>query len=312
MTPARRRTAGSGSPAASRGRARSSSPLRAAPSRPRRSPCPSRSRAPVRASAIASAAPASPSAPPSRSGMPATAASARPGKMRVRERLGAVGEPVEDDPAPERAADRADQRDLEQRAPHDRPASTGRRACRPGWRHAVPSVLVVMVGGRSSARLRRVRLGQLDQLAAVASPRSPRCVSVSSGGPNATRRRLRHSTASQRARLLDVVRRDHHAPALATRAGRSAPSAARRLARRRPRTARPAAAARPPARARARSARAGAGRRTARRTRDRRARAGPRRRAPRARRSRSARPGRRHQGSRESVPISATSSALTG
>ena len=43
-----------------------------------------------------------------------------PRQQRVRQRLGAVGEVVEDDPAPQRAAAHAEQRDLEQRAATDR------------------------------------------------------------------------------------------------------------------------------------------------------------------------------------------------
>jgi hypothetical protein len=41
------------------------------------------------------------------------------GEDRVRQRLGRVGEPVEDDPAAERAAGDADQRHLGDRAPHE-------------------------------------------------------------------------------------------------------------------------------------------------------------------------------------------------
>ena len=44
----------------------------------------------------------------------------QPRQQRVRQRLRAVGEAVEDDPAPERAAGHAEQGDLEQRAPADR------------------------------------------------------------------------------------------------------------------------------------------------------------------------------------------------
>ena len=115
-----------------------------------------------------------------------------------------------------------------------------------------------------------------------------------------------------RARLLHVVRRDHHGTALAGEIvdqlhelrGAGLVEAGERLVQQQ-QVARPA-------RARARPARAGAGRRTARR-RSRVARsARPTAPSASSARRRSARPGRRHHGSRASVPISATSSALTG
>ena len=111
-------------------------------------------------------------------------------------------------------------------------------------------------------------------------------------------------------RLLHVVRRDQHAAAFSGESSISAISA-RRFARRRPRTARRAAARPRPGRARAPPERAGADRPRARRTPVGQVLEADHASAASAR-SRSARPGRRHHGSRASVPISATSSALTG
>ena len=56
------------------------------------------------------------------------------------------------------------------------------------------------------------------------SPRARRASSTCAGRPNAIWRPLRHSTRSQRARLLDVVRRDQHAAPLGRRARSSSAS----------------------------------------------------------------------------------------
>ena len=67
----------------------------------------------VAASATASAAPPTPNAAPSSERQPEQRRDHEPGEHRVSQRLGAVRELVEDDPAPERAGERADHRQLE-------------------------------------------------------------------------------------------------------------------------------------------------------------------------------------------------------
>ena len=71
------------------------------------------------AAAIASAATTMPGMPPTISGTPVERREDEAGEDRVGERLGRVGEPVEDDPAAERSAGDADQGHLDHRAPHE-------------------------------------------------------------------------------------------------------------------------------------------------------------------------------------------------
>ena len=106
------------------------------------------------------------------------------------ERLGAVRELVEDDPAAERAAGDPDERELEERPLQE--------AVRPRVGERVQhSVVVVGGGGPGGSRPRRRRAGDRDDRAAVGLPRAPRGRASSAGGPNATWRRFRHSTRSQ-------------------------------------------------------------------------------------------------------------------
>ena len=63
---------------------------------------------------------ASPAAPPSSSGSPRSAATHQAREQRVGQRLGAVGQVVEDDPAAQRAAGRSQQDHLQQRAAQER------------------------------------------------------------------------------------------------------------------------------------------------------------------------------------------------
>src|SRR5207253_11159706 len=109
-----------------------------------------------------------------------------PGEERVRERLGAVGEPVEDDPAAEHGAERADEEELEERPLHERVAprmeDRVRHACSWWW------------GGRTTA-VSPAAAGS-GTISAPYVRSSTSRVSVSAGGPNAIWRRLRQRTRS--------------------------------------------------------------------------------------------------------------------
>ena len=109
-----------------------------------------------------------------------------PGQHRVRERLGGVGAPQQQDPDAERAAG-------ERRARSPR----ANARCMIAARRSEQSVAVVVVGdGHGPA-------GAVEdhELVAVGRAAAPRCVSVSSGAPNATWPWLRHSTRRPGARL---------------------------------------------------------------------------------------------------------------
>ena len=118
---------------------------------------------------------------------------------RVRERLGRVGEAVEDDPAAERAAGDAEQDDLGEGALHERFLQ---------WLEHVSGGDGVGAGSRGRRRRESRRWRRRRSL-----PAPPRSSRTWSGGPQATWRLLMQRTRSQRARLLEVVGGDRRRPA---------------------------------------------------------------------------------------------------
>ena len=140
-----------------------------------------------------------------RAAAPASAASDEAREQRVGERLGAVGELVEDDPAAERAA---------RRCPTSASSSSARcmKPCVPGIGEARAAI-----SGGGGGRIPTGSPfpgGSATIVAAVGLLEHRSGQHLLPGGPNATCRRLRQSTRSQRARLLEVVRRDQDAAAL--------------------------------------------------------------------------------------------------
>ena len=233
-----------------------------------------------------------------RAGRPTTS----PGKSACDRLSRRIRQAVQDDPA-------ADAGGRDARPARARPA---RRRRKPWWNGASASVMVVpVVVVVRRAGCRAPPPGTSTIWPPYVSSTTPR-VSTTSGAAVRDLAVVQAQHAVPGPRLVDVVRRDQQRVAVggelvdqlqrARGAGRV--HAAERLVEQQQRAR--------PARARGPAARAGAGRRTARRSGRRRGRRGRRAPAPSARARRSARPGRRHQGSRESVPISATSSALTG
>ena len=177
------------------------------------------------AAAIASAATSRPAAPPSSSGMPVQRGDDEPRQQRVGQRLGAVGEVVEDDPAA-RARRRS--------TPSSATSSSARRPT--GSAHG--SVSVCSAASISAwwwwRRHDRAQLaaGQLDDLAAVGGLEHVAVQRLGSGAPKATWRRLRHSTLSHPRAWSTSWVAIISAAALGREVARAAPRGARRSARR--------------------------------------------------------------------------------
>ena len=176
--------------------------------RRRRRRCRGRSRATRRGRRCRAAAAPAPTAPPATIGSPSSEARDEAGEHAVREALGAVGHAVEQHPAAEPAADEADERDLEEGVLHERLS--------PGLAEPLPGTGHRRRRGRDGARAgSRAPLAAVDGHDRAAVGRLEHRPGEHVRRPERDLAAVQAEHAVEAARLVDVVRRDQHAPPLA-------------------------------------------------------------------------------------------------